>query len=80
MEYGNLAEWFRSRQPWLGNVAQLAGAFLTACAIFFALFKEEFRGWIWPPKLVPVLKAEYPYCVKTPERYGSPATWRGFRY
>ncbi len=35
MEYGNLAEWFRSRQPWLGNVAQLAGAFLTACAIFF---------------------------------------------
>lgn len=67
---------------WLGNVAQWVGAILTACAIFFALFKEEILGRFWPPELVAELKAERPYCYKAPahEKLQGAPDWYGFRY
>jgi hypothetical protein len=65
----------------LGNAAQWVGAVGTISAVIVALFKEEIQRWFRRPELVAVLKAEYPYCVKTPEHHGSPPNvWRGSRY
>jgi hypothetical protein len=75
-------QWLRSVAPWFGNAAQWAGAILTACAIFFALFKEEILRWFWPPKLVAEIKPEHPYCYKAPAHEKVPGLpeWWGSRY
>ena len=81
MEVGDVGPWFRSAQPWIGTLAQWVGAFGTISAVIVALSKEEMLRWFRRPKLVAVLKAEYPYCIKTPARHGSPPNvWRGSRY
>lgn len=65
----------------LGNVAQWVGAVGTISAVLVALFKEDLLRWRRRPELVAVLKAERPYCVKTPEHHGTPPNvWNGSRY
>ena len=64
MEVGDVGPWFRSAQPWIGTLAQWVGAFGTISAVIVALSKEEMLRWFRRPKLVAVLKAEYPYASR----------------
>lgn len=64
----------------LGNLAQWVGAVATSFAVIVALSKDEILRLIKRPKLVGLIKAEYPYCVKTPAHETSPEVWNGFRY
>src|SRR5208337_3919680 len=64
----------------LGNLAQWAGAVGTISAVIVALSKEALLRFIKRPRLVALLKSEYPYCVKIPARETSPEVWDGFRY
>jgi hypothetical protein len=64
----------------LGNLAQWVAAVGTISAVSIALFKEPLLAWLRRPELKAEIRAEYPFCVKTPAFETSPEKWKGFRY
>lgn len=79
MQAANEVRWW---QLW-GNVAQLAGVFVTGAAVLVALFKEDFIRRRRHPKLTASIEAKHPYCIRTAVQWPGPnqeRPWRGWKY